>query len=593
MARMTVRFRYITALVIIAGVVTASTLLMLFMLSHQQEDAVVINRAGQQRMLSQRISLNITRLSLCGEAQQTHRQTLSDAIRTFADNHRYLMALSSVPEHIRTYYHAEPGLDALSEDYIRQAETVLNQSGCPAIPTAFTAKPTATLLHLLDGAVTLFEQDAQARLRVVSQVVTLLWVVTLIMLVAEGVVIFWPMERRIKRTINALNRSNRAAREAEKKANLANQAKSEFLANMSHELRTPMNGLFGMIELAQDKPEQAPEYLRKAKTAGRQLLVLINDILDLAKIEAGKLQLRQAPIRLEHLLEDTSGLYQELCHRKGLTFRLEKNTALPPWVEGDETRIAQVLHNLLGNAVKFTHQGEVTLSVAMTVKDKQHWLEFCVSDTGIGIPHDKQAAIFEKFSQADASTGRLYGGSGLGLTISGYLASRMHGSLTVSSEPGKGSEFVFSLPARVVPDSELDETQASQPKPALSGGQSAHVLVVEDNALNAEIIRHMLESEGCQVSLAENGQQALDFFADGDADLVLMDVQMPVMDGITATRTLRQTYGLSVPVIAVTANAFKEDEANCRAAGMNDFLAKPVVRQELKALLRRYLSLAS
>lgn len=594
---MSVRIRYITALLLIACVVSASAMLIQHLLSQQQEDAAVINRAGQQRMLSQRIALYITWLKDCGRPQDELRQTLQNTITTFSENHNFLVSNSSLSDALQQFYFEAPNLDALSMAFISASKEALTSQQCGAIPDAFTPDNATAILSQLDHAVTLFEQDAQQRVNTIRLIEALLWAATIVLLLAEAFLIFRPMEKRISHTLTQFKKSNHAARVAEQKANEANQAKSVFLANMSHELRTPMNGMFGMIDLALDKPAQANVYLEKAKTAGRQLLVLINDILDVAKIEAGKVALSPVPVDINRLVTDTAILYRQLCEQKGLAFELIHSTAIPECIEGDETRIAQVLHNLLSNAVKFTSSGNVTLSVSVAVREKQHWMSFTISDTGIGIPQDKLAVIFDKFSQADSHTTRLYGGTGLGLTISAYLASLMRGEITVSSEPGKGSAFVFCFPVRVLPVSALTENNRREKEDLKQNdrervGENLSVLVAEDNALNAEILRHMLESEGYQVVSVSDGQQAVDALREQSFSAVLMDIQMPVMDGLTASRIIRQTLNLSVPIIAVTANAYREDKASCMDAGMTDFVTKPIERQQLISVLRRCMGLA-
>ena len=415
---------------------------------------------------------------------------------------------------------------------------------------------------------------------------------------------------------NAMSRTVRQRVEqltlAKQEAEASNRAKSEFLANMSHEIRTPMNGIIGMTELVLDSSLSTAqrEHLQVVRSSADALLRIINDVLDFSKIEAGKLTLESLAFSPQQLLNDTLAPLEVGARDKGLVLRREIAPDLPAWVLGDPDRLRQVLTNLLGNAIKFTAAGEVTLGwryLAGEALPHQLW----VRDTGIGIPADKQKAIFEAFTQADNSTTRHFGGSGLGLTICSTLVQLMGGQISLDSEPGKGSTFQVALqlpltdaPPVVAPPAIPPASQPLEAAPMTpvvpaevvpvstdSVTNGLRVLLVEDHPVNQKLAIKLLERDGHQVTLAQNGQEGFTAAVGETFDLVLMDVQMPVMDGLESARAIRafeREHGrAAVPIAAMTANAMASDREACEAAGMNDFIAKPFKTAELRALLER------
>ncbi|HEY2710473.1 MAG TPA: ATP-binding protein [Caulobacteraceae bacterium] len=401
--------------------------------------------------------------------------------------------------------------------------------------------------------------------------------------------LFVNARRQLAASREALHKARAEAQERGVAAEAANEAKSAFLATMSHEIRTPLNGVLGMAQaMAADKLSVLQrDRLDVIRQSGEALLAILNDVLDLSKIEAGRFELEQVEFDLGDLMKGAHSAFTALANKKGLSFALKIEDPAKGVYLGDPTRVRQILYNLISNALKFTENGEVRVTAAGAGEA----LVMMVSDTGVGIAPDRAGSLFEKFTQADASTTRRYGGTGLGLAICRELASLMGGEISVQSVPGEGSTFLVKLPLAKIGEA-LAPAFALPPAPATPA--DAHlprirVLAAEDNSVNQLVLKTLLHQIGVEPHLVDDGEQAVEAWKDAAWDVILMDMQMPVMDGLTATRAIREAEAAMgrarTPIIALTANAMSHQIKACVAAGMDGHVAKPIEAVRLFAAL--------
>ncbi|MEM9346507.1 MAG: ATP-binding protein [Planctomycetota bacterium] len=608
------RVNYMIALGLVAALVFAMKFQLGSTLSQMSDDSSVINVAGRQRMLSQRIAREA--LVLAVTMSQHDAVRLQQSLDTWRESHDGLvtrdeaLALSGQnSENVDELFAAlKPAYDAVC----RMADQLIAYSELPETDRpgqeeliqlsnqiGSEADVFLPLMHKIVGA---YDKESGSRVAALDRTEAWLSGIILLVLLLEALLLFEPMIRRLNNYVSKLN-------DAVDEANRANQTKSEFLANMSHEIRTPMSAILGYTDLMK-QPDQDPEQRRDCIDTidrnGKHLLSIINDVLDMSKIEAGQMSVETIAMSPAQIAEEAVSLLRPKLFRKHVELRIRYAGPIPSTIQSDPTRLRQVLINLIGNAIKFTKQGSVTLEAGCDWQAKQ--MTFKVVDTGEGMTPEQRDCIaaFKPFTQADASTTRKHGGTGLGLRISNTLATMLGGGITVESTLGKGSTFTATITtgdlsgAQQIEPDQID-TLLQQQKTVVQGvaGQSdlplsgMRILLVEDGKDNQRLITFHLKKAGAEVELAENGLLGVGHLKACPPDrlphLVLMDMQMPEMDGYTATRHLR-SQGYTLPIVALTAHAMDGDREFCLQAGCNDYLTKPIDKARLRDTCARLTS---
>ncbi len=448
----------------------------------------------------------------------------------------------------------------------------------------------------ISNTVRLINLDRQAQLSNISASVNSnglkakTWGIILALLgCLASLITFWYLidqGQRQRKLIRTLDTSERQLKEASK-------IKEQFVANISHEIRTPMNAVLGFAGLLQkttlDKNQH--EYVKSIRSSAENLLTIINDILDLSRIESGMMHIESLPFNLRELLDSLATMMNVKAKNRGLYLRTEVEDSIPENLKGDAVRLTQILMNLLSNALKFTHEGGVSIKLESTdTKDKTIFIQFIISDTGIGINPEKQKTIFDRFQQAQTETTRRYGGTGLGLSIVKQLVEIQNGSIMVESEPGKGSIFTFVLPFQIADEEEMASAVPATVLVAQPLLQKIKILVVEDNLMNQKLIHHLMEQWHIDFDIVPNGAAAVESLRQkaNEYNMVLMDIQMPEMDGYTATEKIRYDLNLSIPIIAMTAHALAGEKEKCLGAGMDDYISKPLNEELLYKLIKTF-----
>lgn len=439
------------------------------------------------------------------------------------------------------------------------------------------------MTHIIDA--TMFWWPAyrlNALFRFITACVSWITVISLVRVFPEAIKLKTSAD--FEREIEERKRVEAELLAAKEIAERSEKAKEQFLANMSHEIRTPMNAIIGFAQLLDETKldTNQKEYVDVIQKAGNNLIVVINDILDLAKIEAGKMEFESMPMNISEQLKSLKTLFDPKAKEKqlGLSFAVDPN--IPAKVMGDSSRLSQVMINLISNAVKFTETGSVLIQAKLQSENHQNVsIRFSVTDTGIGIPVDRQKDIFRRFTQASSDTSSKYGGTGLGLTIVKHMVELQHGTLELDSEPGRGSTFSFQLRFRKVDARGVGIEPEEEQDPGEQDISHLKLLVVEDNEINRKLMQILLREWGIESDFARNGIEAVSRVQEEDYDLILMDIQMPEMGGYQATRIIRKQLMKTMPILALTAHAMPEESDRCKAAGMNDFIAKPFRKEEI------------
>lgn len=586
---------YIAALSLVALLLVTGQWLVQWSIARQLSDSRVINIAGRQRMLSQQISKLVLQIQRDG-LSEAREQELSVALHAWQTAHQGLrsgdvelgLPGQNTAEVVAMLNRIEPHFAAMSRAVEALLAAAPGADVEPYVQDVMRREP--AFLSGMDRIVGQYESEAHNRVATLQLMESVILAVTLGVLAVEGLLIFRPAAQQIRSYVAQLRSTNEQLLETKQQADAANMAKTQFLANMSHELRTPMNAILGLTDLLQrtQMDQRQERLLETIHNSASSLMTLLDDLLDVARIEVG------GPVAIEHrwfspgvLVEELVMLFTPQAAKKSLRLVHRVDEAVPARTLGDPERLRQVLANLLQNAIKFTETGQVTLTAVAPADTSGQELVFTVADTGVGIPEALQAQVFERFTQVDQSLSRRVGGVGLGLHICSRLIQAMGGSISLESRVGVGSRFRVRIP--IASGSPVPSAPEILPPVRKDAAAPLRVLVVEDNPANQLLMREYLAELGHHCTIASDGESGIPLATRPDVDVVFMDVEMPGMDGLSATLAIRRDEAACErppkPIIAMTAHARDEDRRMCLDSGMTDYLAKPVSIDDLARVL--------
>jgi len=600
--------RYLVTIVTIFALLVSTQFMIQSILKRRKQDSVTINLGGRQRMLSQKLAktvLTMDRFQNDPYYYNEYKSTLLALLQTWSNVHH---SLQQGKMHSKKSIKNSPQIDSLFQiinphfDSMHQAILQISQlERGVSIENQLTAimHHESSFLMGMDDIVFQYERESSERVERLANIEWILSLSTIILLILEIGVIFYPLYHRLIKQQKRLESLNDDLKKEQEKIQEMSQAKEEFLSHMSHELRTPLNAVIGVSHLMMGdevRPEQR-ENLEVLYASANHLLSLVNDVLDFAKIESGAIEFETIDFDIRATIREIEKIYALNARQKSLYFKVEIDPKVPNGVVGDQIRLKQILTNLVNNAIKFTDKGGIIVHVKCLDSDEpQHvLLQISVTDTGIGIPADKLAHIFDTFTQAESHTTRKYGGSGLGLAITQKLVLSQGGNIEVRSTYGEGSTFTFNL---ILPISARLDTYCAPTETTLNdlpispSFKGMRILIAEDDRFNQFVMRKLMDKWELSYQIVSNGREVLDaLMAEEPFDLVLMDFEMPEMGGLEATERIRSfsdPYFQNLPIIALTASAIATVKEQVLSYGMNGFTPKPIAPEELKALIHQY-----
>ncbi|WP_164503626.1 response regulator [Pleionea sediminis] len=588
---------YLSALLILAAASTASLLVTLYILSLSDSDAYRINIAGKQRMLSQKIALH-------SSTSNTDKGLgiLTSAINTFEKNHSELTGTNSQfgalsDKLSNQYFSGTPSLDQRVKSYVKDARLISQSNFQGNSNEIFTPTRTESLLKDLDAIVAQMELEASQKLETLSFVLWLVWLATLLILSAQGLLIFRPMEKSIKKSYKKVKKQIEIAKEERRKAEKILREKQVLVSNLSHELRTPVNIISACFKQLKDQFNgESKIMIDYAFSATERMNVLLSQFFDIQEIDNDNLKLNIEPQSLKKVLLPVINYFIQVSNSKSIGYEVEGFSDISHYqVELDYYRVQEILFSILDNAFKFTQQGKVRLSFEAEVTEECLELSCVVKDTGVGIESDEQPRVFERFYRSDKHLVHNEDGLGIGLYLTQQLVDKMEGTINVSSVPNSGTEVVVQISFSRVCSNETAEGENSEERLDNAIDQSAHplkALVVDDNAVNTMILKTMLEDLDFHVATAADGQLAIEACRSINFDIVFMDLKMPKVDGYSATKALRNELKITNPIIAVSANSTQPDKDDAFRAGVDYFISKPIDKDIVQSVVHTYLKVA-